>query len=101
MKREQPVSLIGHWVDGPEYEQLLQQAQAFTAACMNSRFLLTEDEQRTLFAITERIDQYLWEYGTWPEDDPDPGPEIDFNNPDYSPKLRRLLKSIREDFRAD
>ena len=101
MKREQPVSMIGHWVDGPEYEQLLKQAQAFTAACMNHQFMLTEQEQRTLFGITQRINECLWEYGIWPEEDPDPGTEIDVNNPDYSPKLRKLLKSIREDRHVD
>lgn len=101
MKKEKPVSLIGHWVDGPEYEQLLQQAQAFTTACMNNRFVLTPAEQQALFGITQRIEEIIWEHGIWPEEDPDTGSEINPDAQTHSPKLRALLKSIKEDFRAD
>jgi hypothetical protein len=96
MKREKPVSLIGHYVDGPEFERLLRSSQDFVRQCMNNRFVLTDQEQITLFGISQRIEECIWEHGIYPEQ-PEP---LDIEA-ETSPKLRKLLKSIKEDFRVD
>ena len=100
MKKEEPLSKIGCWVDAQAYDQLQQAGEEFIQSCMRNRFVLTEQEQQTLFLIIRRIEEYNWDFGTYPADGDDlatkPTNVRLRTTADPSDRLRALLRSVKE-----
>jgi len=91
MKKEKPLSLIGHWIDGPAYDQLQHQGEEFIRSCMINKFVLTAQEQQVLFGIIQRIEEINWEHGTYPRK------QSSGRVPPVQSRLKELLDTIKKD----
>lgn len=96
--KQQPVSMIGHYVDADKFEQFHALGQQFVSACMTNHFVLTREEQLTLFGLIQRIEHCCWEHGLSPVTDTITPEAAQARHTDtvWSPRLQELLNTIRK-----